>query len=93
MTNFIVGSQVIFISDFPNGNVMKGMKGKIVHLCVSEPSIGVEWDHNVYGHTCQHNCINGLGYYVYPKELRLCINNLIVDEDGGYIIKEVTVNA
>ncbi len=70
MTKFKVGDRVVFASS-PFFMVRTGDTGTVVHLDRGALNIGVAWDRNIGGHSCDGRCVPGHGYYVSDCDLRL----------------------
>ena len=66
---FKVGDRVVATKDHPEKNplIYLGMSGTIVHIHLSEPAIGVEWDNVTPGpefHSCSGHIKERRGWYV-----------------------------
>jgi hypothetical protein len=74
MTNFKVGDIVRIIK--PTLRLKEGSVGKVVHIHMNMPDIGVSWDGFHQGHDCSGNVADNSGYYVFKDCLELAkINN------------------
>lgn len=60
-----------------NHKIKAGMIGMVVSIAEYEGgrvSIGIQWDADIGGHTCEGHCPYGLGWYVSPKDIVLVKN-------------------
>ncbi len=75
MTGFYVGDRVVLITDRPdcNEDMHPGLTGTVVQLDDQEqdcPRIGVAWDREIGGHSCDNNCESGFGWYVDESDIQ-----------------------
>lgn len=56
-------------SDY-NRSFHEGISGTVCALREDGERVGVRWESNVNGHTCDGNCSDGYGWYVYAKYLK-----------------------
>ena len=68
-TEFKVGDRVECIQAFEV--VKEGVCGVIVDIETRNPPVGVEWDIDVGGHSCDGKAKHGYGYYVYSYNIKL----------------------
>ena len=81
---FQVGDLVIAAKDYPqyNDNIRKGQDGVICHIDIEDDMIGVDWEFDVAGHSCDGHCPNGYGWYVKAEEIELSVVEQGIDEDS-----------
>lgn len=68
---FEIGDRVCSIVDHPDDNqyIVIGSKGTVVYIDYN--LIFVEWDDNVYGHTCDGRAKDGHGWNVEQFQIEL----------------------
>ncbi len=68
---FKVGDRVVCNPRSAVANRLSELRGVVVHI--SGAKIGVDWGEDVDGHTCEHRCKPGFGWYVNNTDLRKVI--------------------
>lgn len=65
---FNVGDKVICVKDVYNNKIKVGLKGIVVDIV---SSIGVEWEEDIGGHSCNGRCKDRYGYFVNRDNIEL----------------------
>lgn len=65
-----IGDRVKVINLFSHQD-LEGKTGRIVDLSSYKSQVGVEFDENICGHSCNGYCKNGYGRYGFEEELKL----------------------
>lgn len=86
MEGYSVGDRVQAIVNHPDNNssILAEDTGTVCNISAVS-SIGVEWDKPVSGgHSCDHTCEDGFGWYVDKDEIALCGKDDVedIDEDS-----------
>lgn len=79
-----VGDLVEAIVDHPDRNktILSGDRGVVCYVGVNNIRIGVEWESEVGGHTCNGRCRGGRGWYVNHSDIAIVEKEADIDEDS-----------
>lgn len=80
-----VGDLVEAIVDHPDRNkmILSGDRGIVCYVGTNNiRRIGVEWESEIGGHSCEERCKRGHGWYVNPSDIAVVEKEAEIDDDS-----------